>query len=83
MSTTTSAYWTDALGLEIRMHDVAGVRTRCITGGDGAPTLFLHGIQASAENHIRNLRPPDSYHGKGVRYAGEHVRLKAGKAAAR
>ncbi len=32
---------------------------------------------------IRAVRPPDSYHGKGVRYAGEHVRLKAGKAAAR
>ena len=33
--------------------------------------------------NIRAVRPPDSYHGKGVRYAGEHVRLKAGKAAAR
>ncbi len=33
--------------------------------------------------NIRALRPPDSYHGKGVRYAGEYVRLKAGKAAAR
>jgi large subunit ribosomal protein L6 len=32
---------------------------------------------------IRAVRPPDSYHGKGVRYAGERVRLKAGKAAAR
>jgi len=32
---------------------------------------------------IRAKRPPDSYHGKGVRYAGEYVRLKAGKAAAR
>lgn len=32
---------------------------------------------------IRAKRPPDSYHGKGVRYQGEHVRLKAGKAAAR
>lgn len=32
---------------------------------------------------IRAVRPPDSYHGKGVRYAGEQVRLKAGKAAAR
>lgn len=29
--------------------------------------------------NIRALRPPDSYKGKGVRYAGEHVRLKAGK----
>lgn len=33
--------------------------------------------------NIRAVRPPDSYHGKGVRYAGEYVRLKAGKAAAR
>lgn len=33
--------------------------------------------------NIRALRPPDAYHGKGVRYAGEHVRLKPGKAAAR
>ncbi|HEX7021721.1 MAG TPA: 50S ribosomal protein L6 [Trueperaceae bacterium] len=37
--------------------------------------------QAAA--NIRAVRPPDSYHGKGVRYAGEQVRLKAGKAAAR
>lgn len=30
---------------------------------------------------IRALRPPDSYKGKGVRYSGEYVRKKAGKAA--
>ena len=29
---------------------------------------------------IRALRPPDHYKGKGIRYAGERVRLKAGKA---
>lgn len=33
--------------------------------------------------NIRAVRPPDAYHGKGVRYAGETVRLKPGKAAAR
>ena len=33
--------------------------------------------------NIRAIRPPDSYHGKGVRYEGEQVRLKAGKTAAR
>lgn len=33
--------------------------------------------------NIRKIRSPDSYHGKGVRYAGEYVRLKPGKAAAR
>jgi len=29
---------------------------------------------------IRKLRPPEPYKGKGVRYAEEHVRRKAGKA---
>jgi len=28
---------------------------------------------------IRRLRPPDAYKGKGIRYAGEVLRLKAGK----
>ena len=35
--------------------------------------------QVAAE--IRKIRPPEPYKGKGVRYAGEHVRRKAGKAA--
>lgn len=29
---------------------------------------------------IRGVRPPEPYKGKGVRYTGEHVRRKAGKA---
>jgi large subunit ribosomal protein L6 len=29
---------------------------------------------------IRRLRPPEPYKGKGVRYRGEHIRRKAGKA---
>ena len=32
---------------------------------------------------IRSLRPPEPYKGKGVRYADEYVRRKAGKTAAR
>ncbi|MDA8156832.1 MAG: 50S ribosomal protein L6 [Actinomycetota bacterium] len=46
-------------------------------------TLTLSGIdkqmlgQVAAE--IRKLRPPDAYKGKGVRYAGERIKLKAGK----
>jgi large subunit ribosomal protein L6 len=32
---------------------------------------------------IRAIKPPDSYQGKGIRYAGEVVRLKPGKAAVR
>ena len=51
-----------------------------------APTRFsVQGIdkqqvgQVAAE--IRRLRKPDPYKGKGVRYAGEQVRRKAGKTA--
>jgi len=29
---------------------------------------------------IRSTRPPEPYKGKGIRYAGEYVRQKAGKA---
>ena len=32
---------------------------------------------------IRRIRPPDPYKGKGVRYAGEQLRLKPGKSAAK
>ncbi len=48
--------------------------------------LTLRGIdkqlvgQTAAD--IRSLRPPEPYKGKGVRYGGEQVRRKAGKAAA-
>lgn len=29
---------------------------------------------------IRKVRPPEPYHGKGIRYLGEYIRRKAGKA---
>ena len=29
---------------------------------------------------IRGKKPPEPYHGKGIRYAGEYVRMKEGKA---
>lgn len=50
---------------------------------EGTNKLTVAGIdkekvgQVAAE--LRALRAPDSYKGKGVRYAGEHIRLKAGK----
>jgi len=37
--------------------------------------------QVAAE--IRKVRPPEPYKGKGIRYQGEHVRRKAGKAGAK
>jgi large subunit ribosomal protein L6 len=30
--------------------------------------------------NVRKVRPPEPYHGKGIRYAGEYIRHKAGKA---
>jgi large subunit ribosomal protein L6 len=37
--------------------------------------------QVAAE--LRNVRPPEPYKGKGIRYLGEHVRRKAGKTGAK
>ena len=31
-------------------------------------------------SEIRRVRPPEPYHGKGIRYVGEKIRRKAGKA---
>lgn len=33
--------------------------------------------------NVRSKRPPEPYQGKGIRYVGEYVRKKAGKAAAK
>jgi len=46
-----------------------------IEGADKA----LVGLMAAK---IRNFRPPEPYKGKGIRYAGEYVRKKAGKTGA-
>lgn len=43
------------------------------------PDKELVGLTAAK---IRKIRPPEPYKGKGVRYFGEEVKLKAGKAAA-
>jgi len=50
-------------------------------------TLVVSGIDKELVGltaaRIRSLRKPESYKGKGVRYAGETVRKKAGKAGAK
>jgi len=57
-----------------------------ITYDAKANRLTIEGIdkqkvgQVAAE--IRGVRPPDSYKGKGVKYAGEVLKLKAGKTGA-
>lgn len=49
--------------------------------------LILEGIDkqiiGEIAARIRKLRPPDAYKGKGIRYSGEQLRLKPGKAGAK
>ena len=51
---------------------------------EGANKIKVKGIDKEAVGQmaaeIRTVRPPDAYKGKGIRYAGEVVRLKPGKA---
>jgi large subunit ribosomal protein L6 len=52
--------------------------------GTREPLIIVRGIdketvgQQAAE--IRKIRPPEPYKGKGIRYRGEYIRRKAGKA---
>ncbi|UCC21747.1 MAG: 50S ribosomal protein L6 [Planctomycetota bacterium] len=55
------------------------------TRGDDVPAKFtISGIDKSLVGQfaadVRKIRPPEPYKGKGIRYAGEYVRRKVGKA---
>ena len=62
------------------------ISVEAVTERGKAPTITLKSIdkqligQVAAK--IRSLRKPEPYKGKGIRYKGEHIRKKAGKAAA-
>jgi len=53
---------------------------------DGPTKITVKGIDKQAVGQaaavIRGFRPPEPYKGKGIRYVGEHVIRKAGKAGA-
>ena len=53
---------------------------------DGNTTVVLNSadkaLLGDTSAKIRSLRPPEPYQGKGIKYAGEKIRRKAGKAAA-
>lgn len=75
-------------GLDMQLgfsHSVAFEAPSGITFEVPEPTkIVITGIdkeqvgQVAAD--IRRIRPPEPYKGKGIRYTGEHVRRKAGKA---
>jgi len=51
---------------------------------DGLTKFSVHGIDkqqvGQVAANIRKIRKPEPYKGKGIRYAGELVRRKVGKA---
>jgi large subunit ribosomal protein L6 len=55
-----------------------------ITFAVEGPRIMISGIDkeqvGQVAANIRKLRPPEPYKGKGIRYQGERVRRKAGKA---
>jgi large subunit ribosomal protein L6 len=55
-------------------------------GSDLQSFVFVRGFDKELVGQVtatlRAFRPPEPYKGKGIRYFGEHVRRKAGKAAA-
>jgi len=64
------------------------IKVTIVTGatrGNDVPAVFtVLGIDKCALGQfaaeLRGIRPPEPYKGKGIRYADEHVRRKAGKA---
>ena len=56
-------------------------------GGTKRPRLHLDSanneLLGQTAARIRSFRPPEPYKGKGVRYTGEKIRMKAGKAGAK
>jgi large subunit ribosomal protein L6 len=62
------------------------IKVEAVTERGKAPTITMKSIdkqllgQVAAK--IRSLRKPEPYKGKGIRYKGEEIRKKAGKAAA-
>ena len=58
-------------GITIKVESPTRIR---VSGADKA-------LVGQVAANIRGFRPPEPYKGKGVRYEGEYVRRKAGKAA--
>lgn len=58
-----------------------------VLAADGQTKLVISGPDKEAVGRqaadIRKVRPPNAYTGKGIRFAGEQVKLKPGKSAAK
>ncbi|MBR4750068.1 MAG: 50S ribosomal protein L6 [Abditibacteriota bacterium] len=71
---------------DVIIEPLEGITFECgIEGPQRTPFIFVRGISKETVGQqaalIRRVRPPEPYKGKGIRYAGEYVRRKVGKAA--
>jgi large subunit ribosomal protein L6 len=67
-------------------HQVVFPKVQGVTYSvDGSNVLVITGVDRQLVGEVahraRNIKPPDAYKGKGIRYLGEPVKLKAGKKA--
>jgi len=66
----------------IEFEAVEGINSYTVE--DRGKTIIVNGIDKQVVGeisaNIRKTRPPEPYKGKGIRYEGEYVRRKAGKA---
>jgi large subunit ribosomal protein L6 len=73
-------------GVHLKIPDGVEVNIEVPTarGNDIPARLVVQGVDKQKvgdfASKIRRVRPPEPYHGKGIRYAGEYVRRKEGKA---
>ena len=65
---------------DVKFEDADGVTFEV----PDANTIIVSGIDKQKVGQVaalvREKRPPEPYHGKGIKYADEHIRRKAGKA---
>ncbi len=66
------------------MEPPEGITFKAERTPSGTTVITVSGIDkelvGEVAARIRRVRPPEPYHGKGIRYRGEFVRQKAGKA---
>lgn len=71
--------------IHLQVPNEVKIQTETVKGKN--PTLTLQSADKQLIGHIaakvRSLRKPEPYKGKGVKFAGEQLRRKAGKSAAK
>ncbi len=65
----------------VEVEPPAGISYATAEGGQIIVSGHDKVLVGETAARIRKVRPPEPYKGKGIRYLGEFVRLKAGKAA--